>query len=274
LPPRATKITAAEVIRLAGTKAGRDAADAFVARGAGALHELFEALLHPAKVPLGDTHPADFEADFSDLLVRLARAHPTLFVSEITRSPELLEHASVLGAAGAVRSEATDRWVLTALAHKSQFHRWRALRILLDRSDPQIVPRLRKLLRDRSDMVRFVAADGLRRWGVVDDIEELMRYGARAGRGGAERAFDAIESICKRAGVPLPSAHPGERLIEIDVPAGCVDEVLEMARVVSANELLATVDGKELRAPCAGLVVALDREPDGRLVRFVLRKDR
>lgn len=266
-------ITAADVLRLAGTREGDAAVEAFARRGAAALRELFDAFRAPKGIR-SEAHPADFDAALTELVGRLACRHARTFIAEVTRTPALLEWSAVLAAAGRVRSRATDRWVFDALAHASQFHRVQALHILLARGEPLVRPRLRGLLRDRSDSVRFAAADGLRRWGVVDDIPELLRYAARAPIGGAERALDAIESISRRAGAPLPAAHPGERLVELEVaPAASVREVLRTARVVRAGELLAVVGEAELRAPADGLVVAFDRDPDGRLARIVLRTE-
>lgn len=272
---RRARVTVVDVLNVAGTVEARASLDAFAARGAPALRELLEALRDPPEGVRRDAHYADRDADITDLVGRLASAHPATFIAHVTEAKELLEHSSVLAAAGRVRSEATDAWIFEALSHSNQSHRWRALSILLERDDDRVAPRLRKLLRDRSSSVRFAAADGLRRWGGLEDIPELLRYQERAPPGGAARALDAIESISKRAGAPLPPCHPGERLVELDVKtAGEVREVLETKRRVCEGELLVVVDGAELCAPAAGDVIALDRGADGRLRRIVLRVER
>lgn len=274
--PRPGIVEARDVLDALGCSGARPLVEALCARGEAALVDLLEAMASPDpdrdRSPRTDFHPADWDADMTDLIVRLTRAHPQAFVDTVGRLPALLELSAVLAGAGQVASAEADAWLLEALTSSSGFRRRQALDLLLKRGNEQVRPRLRKLLRDRDPSVRSTACDGLRRFGGPDDLEEILRYGARAGLGGLESAFDAVESICRRAGIPLPPEHPGARLVELDLGQGAsLARGLIRAMRVRAGDLLATAGDREVRAPHAGDVAAIDPGPDGRPRRIVLR---
>jgi hypothetical protein len=273
LLPRRSRLDVAALFRALGT-GPRAVIDAYAAGDAAALVALLDALTGPWPGPVAsDAHWGDVEADLAGCLAQLARAHPEAFIAAVERRPALLARSEVLTAAAAVPGDRAADWLLEALGDSHGIRRWQALRSLLARGEPRVIPRLRTLLRDRDSSVRFAAADGLRRFGVAADLDELWRYHRRAPRGGAERALDAIESICARADLPLPPPHPGARLVTIELPADtalapCVDGF-----AVRAGALLATSDTTELRAPCDGQVIAIDHEPTTPSRRLVLRRE-
>ncbi|HUH01177.1 MAG TPA: HEAT repeat domain-containing protein [Kofleriaceae bacterium] len=270
--PSPRLLRAVGLLRALGTNDGRSAIDAFCAGGAAALVGLLDAMAQRVQFS-NDAHPADYSADLDDCMVRLARANPDVFVAELEQRPELLQHGAVLAAAGRVPGEQTTGWLLEALADSNGMRRWHALRMLLARCEPRVRPSLRGLLRDRDSSVRFAATDGLRRWGGLADIDELWRYHARATLGGAERALDAIESICGRADAPLPTQHPGARLIDVELPPDAAIAPNVDGFVVRVGAVLATTAAGEIRAPRDGQVVAVDGDASGRPHRLVLRAD-
>lgn len=263
--PRET-IALLEALGKAGAAAAVDRA---LAGGPSALVALLEALARGAKFD-NDAHPADFFADLDDCVAQMARAHPDAFVTAVDRWPELVQRDAVLVAAAHIRRPETDRWLFDALERRGG-RRARALSLLMWRGDERVAPRLAAMLSDRSGSVQLDATAGLRRWGTPADLEALERCRQRALPGVAERAVDAIESICRRAGMPLPPGHPGPRLTEISVPPDAVvDPNLDCLRV-PAGFVLATAGGRAIRAPGDGVVAALDRDHDGRIVGIVLR---
>jgi len=272
LPRRArSRAAAVELLRALGGRGSAAAIEAFCARGPAAVTDLLQALADRVRFE-NDSHPADYYADFDDCLARLARAHPDRFVDTVARRPDLLQWSGVLGAIGEIAGERTADWLHGALEASSGLDRWRALRLLLACHDLPVRAKLAGLLRDRDSSVRFEAADGLRRWGEPAAIEPLLRYRERAPIGGAERALDAVESICRRAGIPVPPQHPGARLTEVELPPGAaVDPNLE-ALVVPAGHPLADAGGETIQAPVAAQVVAIDRDPNGPPRRIVLRR--
>jgi hypothetical protein len=268
---------AGEVVASAGAAGHRELRDRLIAGGPAAAVGLLEELADPSpgRPRDGGGHPSDIMADLEETVTAVARAHPAAFVATVARIPALLDRFDVLCGLGRVPGPESSEWLLEALGASSGFHRRIALHALVDRGEPRAIAQLRRRLRDRDSGVRGVAADGLRRWGGPEDIDELIRYGERAGYGGLECARDAVESICERAGGPLPQGHPGKRLVSVEVGAGAGAELVHGVMValgVRRGDRLASGGGGEVIAPCDGSIAAIDRDGDGRLLRIVLRR--
>jgi HEAT repeat protein len=240
------------------------AIDALVSEGPDALRGAFALLADELKVAIPHGGTRAFMEDFETLLRRLARAHPGLFESELESRPALRSRFVVLSALGAVETARTTGWLLDALGSRDGSCRWLALSKLVERRVPDVVPRLRGLLRDRDNLVRFQAACALRVHGVPEDVAALETYAEGAQIGGREYAWDSIEAICTRAGAHLPPSHPGPRLATASVELESADEpVTELAtrsQQVAEGEEVASAPSVVLRAPCAGVLVGMDRD--------------
>jgi hypothetical protein len=117
------------------------------------------------------------------------------------------------------------------------------------------------LLLDRDGAVRETAVEGLRRWGAASDLPALVDYAARVAAHDRDAPLDAIETICVRAGRPLPAPHPGARL-EVVTVRGRVTLDVPLSALVAVGDRLGNVDGAPLLAPCDGVVTAVDYEPE------------
>jgi len=205
-----------------------------------------------------------FFEDLESLLWRLACAHPEVFESELQSRPALRSRFVVIAALGAVETARATGWLLDALGSRDGSCRWLALSKLVERRAPEVVPRLKALLRDRDHLVRFEAACALRVHGVPEDVPALEAYAEGAEIGGREYARDAIEAICTRAGVPLPPSHPGPRLTTASVVLERADEpvtaLATTSQQVAEGEEVARTPSVVLRAPRAGILVGLDRD--------------
>jgi len=210
--------------------------------------------------------------DLEDLLSRLAVAFTATFVEEVLREPALVGSFAVLSAAGQVPGPAAAELLEQALASRDGSMRWLALTRLVERSDPRLVPRLAGLLRDRDGLVVFAAVGAARRWGGEELLAPLERVlaGKRTPIGTREGALDALEAICARLGRPPPGGRP-RRLLEVPLPGAQKLLVIEGSQV-AAGEPLAEGPGGPLRAPCAGVVVGLEREGGPVPVRLTLRR--
>jgi hypothetical protein len=276
--PTRWRALARELVAAAGASHHRELRDRLVAGGPAAAVAFLEELADPSpgRDRDGGGHPSDIMADLEETAAALAATHPGAFVATVSRIPALLDHFDVLCGLARIPGPESSDWLLAALGASSGFHRRIALGALVDRHEPRAIAQLRRRLRDRDSGVRWVAADGLRRWGGPEDIAELTRYGERAGFGGLELSRDAIESICVRAGKPLPDGHPGERLVTVEVAGGTGAELVHgvmVALAVRRGDRLASGGGGEVIAPCDGNIAAIDRDGDGRLVRIVLRRE-
>ncbi len=269
--PRRAPVPAETLVLLEalGTAGATAAVDRAVAGGPAALAALLDALARGTRFD-NDSHPADFFAGLADCVRQLARAQPDAFIAAVERRPALLELDAVLGAAAVIHRPEADRWLFDAIARRGG-RRATALSLLVRRGDARVAPQLAAMLSDRSTSVQFDAIDGLRRWGTTDDVGALERCRDKAPIGIAEYAVDAIESICFRAGAPLPPGHPGPRLTEVELPRGAVIEANLCWLQVPVGFVLATAAGRAVRAPRAGLVVGIDADGDGHVRRIVLR---
>ncbi|MBW2454933.1 MAG: hypothetical protein JRI68_10495 [Deltaproteobacteria bacterium] len=266
--------SATTLLHALGRPGSRAVIDAFCARGGAALRELLRALLDPPP-PLDLAEPVNGRAVFEEeeeCLVRLAVKHPRIFVWEVRAHSELLDRLNVLSAVGRVPGKATTEWLLEALTQRWGTNRWLALTYLLDRNERRVVPKLSKLLADRDGLVAFVAIQGFRRWGTPADVPALLDMVATGSIGAREAALDAIETICARSGDLLPAEHPGARLetVATDVSQGEVDVEVTTATQVTKGKVLARWDGGALKAPCDGVVSAIDLE--GSSLRIMVRR--
>lgn len=275
LAPRRPRPSARALLDALGGSDSRERLDAYLARGPGAAVELLDELAAPSppRRP-SEAHPSDILFWRRVALAELARAHPDAFLTGLERRPELVRWPEVLAALAPLRRPRATEWLLEALSDRAGDCRRVATLVLIDRCEPALVPRLRGLLADRSDSVAAAAANGLRRWGGPEDVAALEAYAARALPGHREMALDAVESICVRAGRPLPPGHPGPRLVAVEVPGGGEPvHGVTTSLLVPAGFVLATgAAGEPVEAPEAGVVAALDRGPDGRLHGIVLRR--
>lgn len=243
--------------------------EAYCARGPDVIAELLAAL----RVPFIGAPERDDRAVFEDeglCVRRLASVYPDEFLAELAVHPEVAERESVLGALAQMPSPLAEQRLLAALALRRGWQRWAALTGLLARGSVAVLPHLPRLLRDRDSTVGFTALDGLRRWGRGEHVPALLAYIAKAAPGGVEFGHDAIEAICTREARPLPAGHPGPRLECATIDGETVELRVIVASRVTAGELLADVDGAELRSPCAGVVSAIDRE--ARRLRITIRR--
>lgn len=275
LAPRRRRPSARALLEDLGGSGSRERLDAYTARGPGAAIELLDELADPSPpVRRLEAHPSDILYWRQVCLAELARTHPDAFVAGLERHPELRRWPEVLAALAPLGRPRVTSWLLEALSDRAGDCRRVAALVLVDRCEPALVPRLRDLLGDRSDAVGAAAAGGLRRWGGPGDLAALEAYAARALPGNRELALDAVESICERAGLPLPAGHPGPRLVAVEVPGGGEPvHGVTTALLVPAGFVLARgAGGEPVTAPSEGVVAALDRGPDGRLERIVLRR--
>jgi len=241
-----------------------------------AVGELFDALIEPPAIPR-DAPPCNGRAqveELEDCLGHLAAAHPGAFIAGVEARPQLRHRFDVLAVLGRIDDPRTTAWLLDALGQRAGSNRWVALCALLRRHQPTARARLRALLSDRDHLVAFEAADGLRRWGGVDDLPALLAYAERAQIGGRERAFDAIEMICGRSGAPLPAVHPGRRLTVVATPPGTrLRHGVSTALLVDRGTPLADAGGQAVLAPRGGVVCGLDFDAGGQLQQIVIRRD-
>jgi hypothetical protein len=255
-----------------GSSGAAEAREAVLARGERAVEEVCAALR--AGAPLGEpgANGRAVVEDLEDLLSRLASAYTASFVEEVLRAPALVGSFAVLSAAGQVPGPAAAALLEQALASRDGSMRWLALTRLIERSDPRLVPLLGKLLADRDGLVVFAAVGALRRWGGAEHLDGLERVIAerRTPIGTREGALDALEAICSRLGRPPPGGRP-RRLLELPLAGAQKLLVIEGSQVAAGEPLAEGPDGP-LRAPCAGVVVGLERDGGSRPVRLVLRR--
>jgi len=133
------------------------AIDALLSEGSDALRGTLAFLAEELNVTIPHGGTRAFFEDLESLLSRLARTHPEQFESELESRPALRSRFVVLSAIGAVETARTTGWLLDGLGSRDGSCRWLALSKLVDRRAPEVVPRLRGLLRDRDNLVRFEA---------------------------------------------------------------------------------------------------------------------
>ncbi|WP_434421260.1 HEAT repeat domain-containing protein [Nannocystis pusilla] len=252
---------------------GLDAAStiaAYCARGPAGVREFLAALLSENRLATarGPSRRA-IENDAYACLMQLAERYPQTFLGEVREQSATLDRADVVSALASVPGADAVAILLAALGHRKGTIRWHALYALLSRGQVEVAPRLAKLLLDRDGAVRETAVEGLRRWGTADDLPALVAYTARVATHDRNAPLDAIETICVRAGRPLPAAHPGARL-EVVAVRGQVTIEVPRSALVSAGDPLGTVDGTPLLAPCDGVFIAVDR--DSEHTRVTLRR--
>ncbi|MFZ6183333.1 HEAT repeat domain-containing protein [Nannocystis pusilla] len=252
---------------------GLDAANtiaAYCARGPVSVREFLTALLTENRLTTarGPTRRA-IENDAYACLMQLAATYPQTFLNEVRELPATIDRAEVVSALTKIPGADAAELLLAALAHRKGTIRWHALYALLSRGQVEVAPLLAKLLRDRDGAVRETALEGLRRWGIADDLPALVAHAARVSRFDLDTVLDAIEALCTRAGRPLPSVHPGARL-EVFTVRGQVTIEVPRSALVSAGDPLGTVDGEPLLAPCDGVFIAADS--DSEHTRVTLRR--
>jgi hypothetical protein len=252
---------------------GLDAAStiaAYCARGPASVREFLAALLSENRLTRarGPSRRA-LENDAHACLLQLAEHYPQTFLKDVREHPATIDRAEVVSALGKIPGADAAELLIAALGHRKGTIRWHALYALLSRGQVEVAPHLAKLLRDRDGAVREAAVEGLRRWGTADDLPALVAYTARVATHDRNAPLDAIETICARAGRPLPAAHPGARL-EVFTVRGQVTIEVPRSALVSAGDPLGTVDGAPLLAPCDGVFIAADRNAEH--TRVTLRR--
>ncbi len=227
--PRSAK----EVLASFGGDGAREMTAELVAAGVPALVELLRELDGDAPVGEKDANGRAVMEDLEACLVSFACAHPDELIDGIDRHPRLSNRFPVLSAIGSCPSPRATPILLEALTSRSGSQRWLALTGLLDRGAPEVLPRLEKLLRDRDGLVVFAATSALLRLGSGAHLPRLIELAnsKRTALGTREAAFDAIEAICGREGLPLPDISPPPRLVPVDLPEGAEPAVF-MAELV------------------------------------------
>ncbi|MCY0988357.1 HEAT repeat domain-containing protein [Nannocystis sp. ILAH1] len=252
---------------------GLDAAStiaAYCARGPASVREFLAALLTENRLTTarGPSRRA-IENDAHACLMKLVESYPQTFLKEVREHPATIDRAEVVSALAKIPGADAAELLMAALGHRKGTIRWHALYALLSRGQVEVAPRLAKLLLDRDGAVRETAVEGLRRWGTADDLPALVAYTARVATHDRNAPLDAVETICVRAGQPLPASHPGARL-EVFTVRGQVTIEVPRSALVSAGDPLGTVDGAPLLAPCDGVFIAADR--DSEHTRVTLRR--
>lgn len=241
----------------------------------------FAAYLARRGAPRAAGPPVDGRAYFEDeelLLRRIAARAPELLLAAAAADPGFAASFAGLSALIAVPGPEAARHLLAALGSRHGAIRWLALRGLVARRDPALdLSVLRRALADSDGLVVMIAVGELRARGEPADLAALARVARAEARGVAEAAFDAIEAICARHGLPLPDGHPGARLevVELEPGAELAPGVGEGAQVRAGRPLAVWgTDEAELvaRTPYDGLVVAIERGDDGAVARIVIRR--
>lgn len=282
--------TAAEVERVLAALGRPGAADA-IARFERLGAPAFAALLVRRSTPRApEGEPVDGRAYFEDeehLLRRIAARAPDVLLAAAGRDRELAGSFVGLSAIAAIPGPEATRHLVAALGSRRGTIRWLALRQLVERGAPTVdLAALRRALADRDTLVAMIAVQELRRRGEPVDLAGLAHHVVASPRGVAEAALDAIEAICARHGLPLPDGHPGCRLEVVDLNSPEIlgaDVSFELAPGVAeatwvrAGRALAQGEAGAAEvfvpAPCDGVVVAIERRPDGGLARIVIRRE-
>lgn len=265
----------AELAASFGTTRYAAALDRYRELGAAGLVELLEATAGRVHTSWAkDAHQRDILDDRGAAITALGKAHTGALIEALARLPEFDDSFAIAGALARIDDPRTTGLLVDRLDSRDGDVRWLAVRELTCRCEPALIARLAELLDDRNDSVRFAAVEAARRFGTVADLERLgaIATSEHENLGTCELAFDAIESICARAGAPLPPLHPGPRLIavEVDADIGAGDHIRVMSsQLVKAKELLCRVGDRELFAPERAVVVGFDWSHD-RLIRIVL----
>ena len=259
-----------QLLRALGGPEALRTIDAYCDRGPAVIAELFAALLAPLPPILDRNGRAVFE-DEELCLHRLATRHPEAFLAQLDAHPKLADQGAVVSALVHIPGPVAEQRLLAALKRPGGWNRWIALRGLLRRGCAAVLPHLPRLLRDRDSTVSFTALEGLRRWGRGEHVPALLKYVEKAAPGGVNFGLDAIEVICAREGRPLPPEHPGPRLESVAVAGDAVDLHVVVASCVAVDDLLAHVDARAVRSPCAGVVSAIDHDPPH--LRVTIRRE-
>ena len=198
-----------------------------------------------------------------------AQRHPDTFISSLRSGSISRSSLALLLLAELRRPDGADILV-DALESPSWLHRKNGINGL-DRlgAGDALTPHLSRLLRDTDSSVAFSAVQALIRWGASANIPELQTFRASASVGSSELALDAIEAICSRANLALPSDHPGPRLETVRLTVSGLPSVTRTLALVTAPQhvragrplvRLTTADGAEweIDAPCDGVVVRID----------------
>lgn len=268
--PRVSEPTLSTLLAALGDLDAASTIAAYCAHGPASVREFLTALLTENRLTTarGSSRRA-IENDAHACLMQLAEHYPQTFLSEVREQPATLDRVEVIGALAKIPGPDAAELLIAALGHRKGTIRWHALYALLSRGQVEVARRLAKLLRDRDGAVRETAVEGLRRWGTADDLPALVAYTARVATHDRNAPLDAIETICTRTHRPLPSAHPGARL-EVFTVRGQVTIEVPRSALLSIGDPLGTVDGAPLLAPCDGVFIAADRDPEH--TRVTLRR--
>ena len=249
-----------ETLSSMGTPEARERSDALLRGGVAALTDLFTALAADAPVGAPHGNGRAVMEDLESCLVQFARAHPEDFIDGIERHARLARQFAVLSAIGSCPSPRAVPHLLAALADRSGSMRWLALSALLARDAPELEPHFTALLGDRDGLVVFVATRALRRRGTSEHLPRLVSIAENqhTAVGTREAAYDAIESIALREGLPLPEGCPAPRLFELELPSSATPSVTE-SMLVKAGERVASSPEGDVVAPFTALVIEVGR---------------
>jgi hypothetical protein len=220
---------------------------------------ILEAIASGARCGAPDTNGRAVVEDLERLLSELARAHPDAFLDGLERWPALRQTFAVVSALGALEIERARVVLAELLAAKDGAIRWLALESLLRRGDARGIARIAKALSDRDGLVVFSAVSFARRWGTADDLPKLIRIATapKTPPGTREAAWDAVECIVARSGLPTPDGAPSPRLVKITLPSGSIPKVLH-SELVQAGAVLASGPNGAIVAPTTGVVIEID----------------
>lgn len=253
-----------------GTKRRDEAFAVAEALGAEAVPALLAWMSTPHEL-LPEADPRDSFDDVTEAIVRAARNAPDAFLRGLHDEPARLDHVAVVSALGVLDRPEATALLRGRLKSDDGTLRWIALRALAERRDLGLAEHLPRLLQDGDPLVGLAAVRALRTLGSAAHLDALHEYLSR-NASARDVALDAVESICARAGNPLPSFHPGLRLETVVVESDCFGRSARVHLCVTRTERVAEEqvlaefrcdDGLvlEVVAPCDGIITMIEIGP-------------
>lgn len=268
-------MTIESAISAIGGPKTREAIEALVAAGAGAIEPLLRVCAGERPLPAKRRTREGYEG-LVEALARIARAHPGEALALLRATPRAREHHAGIAALTEIEGPESSEMLLEILQHSRGWGRTTAMRALLRRGDPRAAGCLALMLRDPDSTTAFCAVQELLFHGRPEDIDAISAYLPGAAIGGREYALDAVESVCRRHALALPEWHPGERLSlsEVELQGACerlVAGVIPSTCVVG-GQWLASAETGTVYALGEGLCVGVHLS--GRRLQAVVRDHR
>lgn len=228
---------------------------------------LLQALIDGASLGRREANGRAVFEDLETCLLELARAEAPTLLAAAEAEPKLLQRFAFVSALRAIPDARSSELLFRAYKSRDGALRWLALGELLTRREPRALALLEKATRDRDSLVVFSAVRALRRHGSGTHVPRLLELiaAAKTAPGTREAARDAVEAICERERVELPTGIE-KRLLLVTLPVGARPLVSD-ADLVEAGRKLA--EKPEVSAPCRAVVVdvVLDVSPPHLVLR-------